>query len=185
MASGCEYLCVAYSCLHGGMKDTPPLDDALRGPLHLRPLTTREIEVMDYMIQARLCPLLPNRRLHWKALYRCSIVVADLFCMSRKTHDMQKRRIEDSGSPGISEKVCTLSATTSQSQDQLDETEPLPVFEKWTKPSQGCSTKEIAEAAGVSTGTVTSHITNIRAKLRIVRKGRPALIAAYLASRDA
>ncbi len=49
---------------------------------------------------------------------------------------------------------------------------------------QRLSNKEIAEAAGITTGTVTSHITNIRAKLRIVRKGRPALIAAYLATRE-
>ena len=33
------------------MKDTTALDDALRGQPHLRPLTTREIEVMDYVVQ--------------------------------------------------------------------------------------------------------------------------------------
>ena len=33
------------------MKDMTALDDALRGPLHLRPLTQREIEVMDYVVQ--------------------------------------------------------------------------------------------------------------------------------------
>ena len=33
------------------MKDVAALDDALRGQPHLRPLTTREIEVMDYVVQ--------------------------------------------------------------------------------------------------------------------------------------
>ncbi len=81
------------------MKDPTALDDALRGQPHLRPLTTREIEVMDYVVQ-------------------------------------------------------------------------------------GLSNREIAAAVGIATATVSSHLSTIRGKLHLFGKNRPALIAAYLATRD-
>src|SRR4028118_328271 len=84
---------------------------------------------------ARLWPFLPHRRLHWKALYRCSVVVVDLFCMSRKTGDMQKRRIEDPTSIGSVRGLCTDSATTPQNRSTTAEADLLLVFEKWTKSS--------------------------------------------------
>ncbi len=75
------------------------MDDALRGQPHLRPLTVREIEVMDYVVQ-------------------------------------------------------------------------------------GLSNREIAAAVGIAHKTVCSHLSTIRAKLHLFGKGRPALIAAYLATRE-
>ncbi len=42
---------------------------------------------------------------------------------------------------------------------------------------------EIATALGIAQGTVRTHLRVIRVKLQVSAKGRPALIAAYLATR--
>ena len=55
--------------------------------------------------------------------------------MSRKTGDMQKRRIEDPTSIGSVRGLCTDSATTPQNRSTTAEADLLLVFEKWTKSS--------------------------------------------------
>ncbi len=49
---------------------------------------------------------------------------------------------------------------------------------------QGYTFKEIATALGIAKNTVDAHMAVIRVKLQVLGKGRPALIAAYLAIRQ-
>jgi DNA-binding CsgD family transcriptional regulator len=50
---------------------------------------------------------------------------------------------------------------------------------------QRYANKEIAAAIGISAASVASHLYTIRSKLQVLGKNRNALIAAYLATREA